>query len=58
MIKNKQIAYDLAEDIVEKIIVSLPDEGIDMETVIWDKEVFKENLIEIIIDSFKEYGVI
>ena len=58
MIKNKQIAYDLAEDIVEKIIVSLPDEGIDMETVIWDKEVFKENLIEIIIESLKEYGVI
>jgi arginyl-tRNA synthetase len=57
MIK-KQIAYELAEDIVEKIIVSLPDEGIDMETVIWDKEVFKENLIEIIIESLKEYGVI
>ena len=58
MIKNKQIAYEIAEDILEKIVANLLDEGVDLESLMWDKDTIKGNLIETIMDSFKEYGVI
>jgi len=59
MINKKQISYDLAQEIIERIKENLLDEGIDIHALTeLHKDDIDELLIETILDLFKEYGVV